>query len=413
MNIALINQWYPPENGFGGIATYNYYFAHAYSKLGHNVFVIASLAGKAEPYRCDNGVHLFRIKQLNFSWRFNRIPSLGGFIRFLRDLHYSFCVKKKLLEIDKKFKIDIVEYAEINAEGFIHSLFGPKRIPFIVRCHTPSIILKDYYLKSEHRPVSNAFIYIMERLFIRKAPHITTPSRHLANAINQKLNISIDRILVIPNAIDAARFHPEDNVHRYEETVNILFVGRIERAKGAFVLAKAFVELAEIYRDRLKCVVVGSDRPSGGKISTIKTLRDIFSAHGVLENVEFKGELSDDELISIYNECDIFVNPSLIYESFSYTCLEAMACSKPVVASRIGGIEEVVEDGGTGLLFEPGNIEALTAKIKLLTDDAKKRKDMGDKGRKRAEEYFNVIDIAKANIEIYWEARGKRSQISG
>ena len=113
------------------------------------------------------------------------------------------------------------------------------------------------------------------------------------------------------------------------------------------------------------------------------------------------GSTPKEELIHIYQKADIAINPSIIYESVSYTCLEAMACGKPVIASKIGGIPEVVIDGETGLLFEPGSVRDLISSLKILLNDPLRREEMGKAGRKRAEEFFDVLKVAPKNIEIY------------
>jgi len=388
MNIAIINQWYPPYSG-GGIAKYNCYIANAYRKLGHNVFVISSLTKDSKEYDDDEGISVYRIKQMNIPSSFKKTPFLGSFLRFIRDLRYSFVVRNKLIEIDKKFKIDIAEYAEVNAEGFVHSIFGPKRIPFVVRCHTPYNLLKKYY-KKEERSFHSPFIYWMESRFIRKAPLVTTPSKDLAEVIIKTMKIKQEKVMVSFNVIDAKKFYPK--VSSQADTIKLLFVGRIERGKGVLVLLEALKEIINLYGKRIKCVFVGQER---------QPIAHLFSQKDVAQNIEYKGKVTDDELSLLYEESDIFINPSLIYESFSYTCLEAMTHGVPAVASKIGGIPEVVEDGVSGFLFQPGNIKELVNKLKTLIDHPAKRIEMGEQARARVEKYFDSMSVAKDVLEKY------------
>src|SRR3989338_475553 len=292
MNIALINQWYPPESGFGGVAAYNYYFAHAYKKLGHNVFIITGLPAGEKRYREDDGIRVYRIKRPIFPILLNKAILPKSFLRFLADFIYSFYVRKKLLEIDREFKIDIVEYAEINSEGFAHSLFGPKRIPFVIRCHTPYFLLKEYYSKQERKSIDNILIYRMEKFFIKSAKRLTAPSSHLADIIFQRMNIPESRISVVPNAIDTNKFFPGDKPRDSQEIVRLLFVGRIERGKGVLILAKAFLELSKAYNSRLRCIFVGPDRTYSKRKSALQTVSGLFAKEGILKSVEFKGEIS-------------------------------------------------------------------------------------------------------------------------
>ncbi|MCQ9204958.1 MAG: glycosyltransferase family 4 protein [Omnitrophica bacterium] len=399
MNIALISQWYPPQD-VGGIAKYNYYLANAYIKLGHKVCVVSSLPKDSKTYKANAGVNVYRVKQINFPWFFRKIYFVGSMLRFIRDIIYSFAVRKKLIELNREFKIDVVEYAEINSEGFAHSILGPQNIPFVVRSHTPATILKDYYSKKENI-TDNPFIHWMERMFIRRALCVTAPSKHLKEIICKIFNIDRSQVRMIPNAIDTVTFFSKPSRNINEKKITLLYVGRIERGKGVFILAKALRGLIKIYGDALKCIFVGPDRTSHAGISTRQEVRDFFSRRGGLKNIDFKGEVSEEELIIFYNRCDIFINPSVIYESFSYTCLEAMSCGKPVVASKIGGIPELVIDGETGFLFEPGDVEELIFKLEILIKDSNKREEMGKKAREKVEMQFDALKVAEKNLEVY------------
>jgi glycosyltransferase involved in cell wall biosynthesis len=91
-----------------------------------------------------------------------------------------------------------------------------------------------------------------------------------------------------------------------------------------------------------------------------------------------------------------------IYEPFGIVLLEAMACGKPVVASNVGGIPFVVEEGKTGLLFESGNVEDLADKIMTILENEELGEKMGEAGRERAKE-FTWDKIAERTVEVYKE----------
>jgi len=124
--------------------------------------------------------------------------------------------------------------------------------------------------------------------------------------------------------------------------------------------------------------------------------------------------VTKEEIIQLYSHADVFCCPS-IYEPFGIINIEAMACDTAVVASAVGGIKEVVVDGETGILvpveqqktapFEPVNPDKfakdLADGINKLIDDKELRESMAKKGRKRVEEYFDWISIAKQTEELY------------
>ena len=102
----------------------------------------------------------------------------------------------------------------------------------------------------------------------------------------------------------------------------------------------------------------------------------------------FVGWLSQEELPRQIRQADFLVFPTIAEEALGRSAVEAMGVGRPVIASRIGGLPFTVADGATGLLFEPGNVDDLAAKIEALLDDSTLRERMGQAGRRRFEEHF-------------------------
>jgi len=99
------------------------------------------------------------------------------------------------------------------------------------------------------------------------------------------------------------------------------------------------------------------------------------------------------------------VVPALQYESFSYTCAQAMAAGKPVIATRVGGMSETVEDGRTGLIVEPDNADELATAVVALLKDRERRVAMGRAGREKVLREFDPIKVARENLAVYAQAR--------
>jgi glycosyltransferase involved in cell wall biosynthesis len=132
-----------------------------------------------------------------------------------------------------------------------------------------------------------------------------------------------------------------------------------------------------------------------------KELKEI--AKDEMENkIKFLGFLDKKELGKYLQEARLIVLPSKWYENFPYGALEASLYGKPVVASQIGGIPEIIEDGVTGLLFEPGNVEDLKEKIeKILSMDDEELIKMGEAGRKKVIQMYNKEKYYNEMIEIF------------
>ena len=125
------------------------------------------------------------------------------------------------------------------------------------------------------------------------------------------------------------------------------------------------------------------------------------SLQSAYPDVQFIGYKTGTELNDLIREAAFVVVPSECYENCSMSVLEAMAYGKAVIGSNLGGLPEQIEDGASGLLFEPGNAHDLTEKMARLIQDKVLRQDMGRAGRKIIEEKFSLHEHGKKLISIY------------
>jgi glycosyltransferase involved in cell wall biosynthesis len=210
---------------------------------------------------------------------------------------------------------------------------------------------------------------------------------------------------VIPNALGTDQF-PISNDHPTTQLSNcltILHVGRMERVKGIHVLADAIPQVIQQVPNA-RFVFVGEDRPALSGGSQRAELETQFTRAGVRHCVEFTGAVDHAALSDWYRRADIGVVPSMLYESFSYTCAQAMAAGKPVIATRIGGIPETVDDGVNGIIVTAGSVEELTEAILRLARDPDLRARMGRAGRAKVEREFDSIQVARRNLQVYKRA---------
>lgn len=204
---------------------------------------------------------------------------------------------------------------------------------------------------------------------------------------------------VIPNGIDIDWFGPHvEPILRYRDGhPNILFVGRYnESRKGLKFLLRAFALVRQEF-PLARLLVVGHGTPK-------RFEREIERSE--LENVVFVGPVTKQGLANYYATCDVFCAPSTGRESFGIVLLEAMASSKPVVATNIRGYSAVVRHGIDGLLVQRKNPEALAIALVHLLADEKMREEFGLAGRRRAEEYSWPV-VAKRVLETYERTRSR------
>jgi len=211
---------------------------------------------------------------------------------------------------------------------------------------------------------------------------------------------------VIPNALDVALFSPANRDPSFRKSTDsgrneltILHVGHLNRVKGIEILAQAIPQvLKEI--PHASFVFVGGDLADETGMSWRQRLRSYFREKSVAERVSFPGAVDQVALLGWYARADIAVVPAILYESFSYTCAQALASGLSVVASRIGGIPETIAEGVDGILVSPGNVQELANGIICLARDPDRRKRMGQAGRVKALKKFDAIVVAKQFLEI-------------
>ena len=195
-----------------------------------------------------------------------------------------------------------------------------------------------------------------------------------------------DRVHVVHCGVDTARFRPAGETAH--EVPVLLCIGTLHEVKGQHVLVEACARL----RDRgvaFRCVLVGEGPDAG-------PLRARIGALSLDEHVVLTGALPRDDVITRLAQADVVVAPSVPTpqgkrEGIPVVLMEAMAMARPVVASRLSGIPELVDDGRSGLLVPPGDVDALAAAIAEVLVDPGRRRRMGAAGRARVVEEFDLV----------------------
>lgn len=187
------------------------------------------------------------------------------------------------------------------------------------------------------------------------------------------------KVVTLNNFIDIDKFKPN-----YSNQGYYLYLGRLTHIKGVDTLIEAAKSFPDII---LKVVGEGE-------------LKEVFEAQNI-NNIEFVGFRSGNELEALMRNAMFIVLPSQWYENFPYSVLESFAYGKPVIGARIGGIPEMVVDGETGYTFEAGNVEDLRSKIQKLNNEPLKIVTMGKLARERVEKIWNAEEHYKKLISIY------------
>ena len=180
----------------------------------------------------------------------------------------------------------------------------------------------------------------------------------------------------------------------------MLFVGRLESRKGADTFLEA---VALLLRElpHAAFTLVGKDTIVNEHGRTYREEFELATDAGLRESrVHFQGVVPDEELDRYYAGCDVFVAPSR-HESFGLILLEAMREAKPIIAGDVGGMREIVDHDGNGLLVPPGDAEALAAAIKQMVESPSLRARYGRRSRELFAEKFMAERMAEGYERLY------------
>lgn len=320
-----------------------------------------------------------------------RISPLG----FVAAMRYSFYLYKRVNECSTQSGIDFLEVPEWGGEGFVFS--KTRNCPLIVRLHTPHFLLRG--IEQVPLSLSSLLIERIEREAIQGADIITSPSLSMAKIVSNCYGIPLDRIHVIRNPIDVNVFQSADR-HTVQRENIILYVGRLAKRKGVHTLIEAIPQIIDAH-PATKFLFVGPDMMlpnSGGSMKAELLARA--ATQNISNKVQFLPPQSRKDLIKIYQASNLCVVPSF-YDNYPYTCLEAMACGKPVVVSDIGGLSELVEDQRTGVKFPVGDPSALASTIIDVLKNKALMETLGENARNFVEDTLSPIKIAQETLDCY------------
>jgi glycogen synthase len=235
----------------------------------------------------------------------------------------------------------------------------------------------------------------LERVGLEACDAVIAVSEQMEADIVSLYQLPEERIHVIHNGVDASALRRREDPAILDRLgvrkPYILFIGRLSRQKGIFDLVEAYRSL----KSNVGLVVVT------GAAETRELVEELATALQGMEGVRWIDRVvTHEEAVALYSSCEAFICPSR-YEPFGITNLEAMACERPVVATRVGGIPEVVVDGETGLLVPPESPSELARAIDEVLRDRERAAEMGRKGRQRVERLFTWEKVARRTVELY------------
>jgi len=346
MNIGLLSN----ENGFdrgnaGGIGTYFACLAQMLAQRGHNVQAVTVHDAATSSSELAPGLTLHAIQRPEGAPWAQREQLSESFARTFATLQGD-----GLLDV-----VDMPDWL-----GFGHKIARNAEVASVTRLHTPLAWIQRFTGNDRTFADQSALLAREEQQIIASSL-VVAPSQAMADVARSLWGVEAT---VLPNPLQVAPDHGRGAAADYDVRDRvILYLGRLEFRKGVHVLAKALPAVLKSHPHG-RAILCGGDTPHNRR-SMRAQLRDELGE--VADQVSFVEHVTPEERARLIANADVLVVPSL-WENFPYVALEALAAGTPVIASRAGGLVEIVQDGINGLLVEPDDPSALAAAMSAILD---------------------------------------------
>ena len=332
----------------GGLETYCWEAGRALARRGHQVSIVAGLGGEPRHQELELLRFAFRREQ---EW-----PDLGT--RFRRLMERLSFARHSLTHL-------------VNAGYDAVVVNKPFDFPILWQARRKGLAAQTVY-----RSGGTEF-YFGDRYFCGSIDHWLSTSRYNAAQVRAHYGREVQ---VVHNGVDVDQFKPLARDAQLRQSLGLPDAARVIASAGRLVGWKGLrviIELLPLLPQDVHFLVIGEGPEETG-------LRAQAQALGVVSRVHFGGRVAHEQLPLLLAQADILVQPSLGEESFGITLVEAMACALPVLASRQGGMTEIVLPGVTGELLPPGDVVAWRDAIARLLQQPDRTRAMGAAGRMRA-----------------------------
>lgn len=393
MKIGVITSAYPEfEDDPHGIFIHR--LMREISKQGHDVHILAPYTGEKTKYILE-GVN---VEKFNYFYpkRFQRLAGRSGMIDnvkegfFIKFQFLTFIFFNVYYSCRKLNKMDLIHlhWPIPNGLGalFIKLFY---KIPFM-----NTIYGEEVYLSKKYHTIP-IIKFIVEKSFKTVIISSATLKACLDSGLKR------EKLEIIPYGVDTKFFKPI-NTQKYDDQFQILAVGYLIERKGFEYLIKAIQNVLQEHKN-IKLKIVGS-----GPLET--KLQILIKELKLDNNIQILKNVTDGDLLKLYNSSDLFVLPSIVdsqgnTEGLGLVLLEAMACKLPVIGSNIGGIPDIIQDHKTGLLVPQKDIFEISKAINCLIKDRKFSKKLAINGYNMVRTEFSWEKIAQSYIKIYENQR--------
>lgn len=399
MRVGLTHYAFYPTTG--GVESHLLDLGAGLVKEGHEVHALVGSLDGSPPFEEIQGIRVHRRDLMNPFYVRERKAQLGlpaeevvhTILQEIKVMYESF--------IDEN-RIDI-----IHAHNFHH--FVPGHALALTELHDQGLatVLTIHEVWSE---------FICEDLLERtRWDGIITVSRHVQEGIRVQAP-HLQNLHVIYHGIDTTLFSPDNRDHNwveklgFKDRLTIIHPARMLPWKGVIYSVMAMELVRKEFPDAIliitdtEDIIDWIDELKGYKEQVFETIKRLgLQDHLIIQSFPYL------ELPEVYNHCQVVIYPTIGEEPFGLVPLEAMACAKPVVVTKSGGLVESVIDGETGFIIEKRDVNTLAEKICLLLRDEKLAQQMGEAGRRHVKEHFSRERMVHQVNELYQKVVAKKN----
>jgi len=398
MNIcffSLVTYWHGIK---GGMEIHEKLLSEELVKRGHHLTFISTRHPEGKEFENHDGIDIHYLKNTIFGsqWRKWKQESI-----------------RKFLELGEKKKFDLICCTPAIIPKELIPIAEKKKIPVavILEGHELQIFLSELKQTLNHKKgyikllktslASLVHYFCWELPLFKKCSLIIAVSDEVARTTQKWYFVDKKKIHTVYNGIETGIFCPDqEKRERIRSTFDIshnekllLFFSFVTKQKGLHILINALSEILKSYT-QIKLMVVGDGDYLSDAKKTVKQ-------SGLDNHVIFTGHIPRENSSEYINASDIYILPTLRQEGMPFSLLEAMSCQKPVLASNIGGLPSVIDDGINGLLIPPGNTDQLVQKILYLLDNKDFSQRLAENARKKAVEKFSLKRMVDETAELF------------
>ena len=393
MKILMLTWEYPPRV-VGGISKVVYDLSHKMVKEGNEVTVVTYKDGdNVKYYENDKGVEVYRVD--NYMIRAN------NFIDWIMQLNFNMITKVNEI-INKNGKFDVIHAHDWLVAYSAKSIKESYNIPLISTIHAT-----ESGRNSGIHDETQRYINDSEWMLTYESSEVIVNSNYMKNEVQRLFGLPYDKINVIPNGVNLQLFSNVNidydfrRQYAMDNEKIILYVGRLVYEKGIQNLIAAMPKVLDRYHDS-KLIICGR----GGMIDE---LREQVKYLGIENKVYFAGYCDSKKMQKMYKCADVAVFPST-YEPFGIVAIESMLSGTPTIVSDVGGLNEIIEHGVTGMKSYAGNANSIADSVLSLLFDPKLCANISQNAIKKVKENYNWSKITDSTYYVYQLAIGKTVQ---